>query len=140
MKARTVLSSVIAIPLLSHILTSTSPAAGIVQYRFDSGTCENGKTWASVTSYIAGVFVWADGIDCEGTRYHRREPCYEYSVKELSEDPTAGLTPTHTGETSVGPWRSVIVRDQSGIPLSVVGVGDSGNYYTIECGSTSASQ
>lgn len=135
MKNRTISRAVAAgLFLLSLSLNSTSASAGTVQYKFDSGICDNGKTWASVTCYIAGVFVWADGIDCDGNRYHRLGPCFEYHYRELSEDPTIGLTPTHTGETSVGSWRSVIVRDGSGVPLSVVGVGESGNYYAIECG------
>ena len=119
--------------LLSHI---ASASAGIVEYRYDSGTCANGRTWVSVSCYIGGVFIWADGVDCDGWKYERRGVCP--TVKQLTDDPTEGLIPTHTGETEAGPWRSVIVRDASGIPISVVGVSETGSYYSYDCIATGA--
>ena len=123
--------------LLMLALMPGRASAGTVQYRFDSGVCANGKIWSCVSCYIAGVFVWADGVDCDGKSYSRRGPCPgDYQVKQISEDPTAGLAPTHTGETEIGPWRSVIARDDAGVPIAVVGIGETGMFYTIECGTS----
>ncbi len=125
--------AVIACSLFSIILSQTSATAGVVEYRFDSGKCSNGNTWVSVSCYVGGVFAWSDGVDCDGTKYSHRG-CLR--VQQLPADPTEGLIPTHTGSTEIGPWKSVIIRDDSGIPISIAGVSESGSYYSAECSST----
>lgn len=128
--------AVVACSLLPVTLAGTSASGGVAQYRFDSGKSGNGKTWISVSCYIGGVFVWADGMDCNGNKYFRRSD--SRTLRYPADDPTAGLPPTHTGETEAGSWRSVVVRDASGIPVTVLGISESGTYYAYEC-STSAS-
>lgn len=122
----------IAFSFLPVSLAGTSASGGLAQYRFDSGKSGNGKTWISVSCYIGGVFVWADGMDCNGNKYFRRSDAR--TLRYPVDDPTAGLAPTHTGETEAGSWRSVVVRDASGIPVTVVGISESGTYYAYEGG------
>ncbi len=124
----------IACSLLPVTAAGTSASGGVAQYRFDSGKSSNGKTWISVSCYIGGVFVWADGMDCNGNKYFRRSD--PRTLRYPADDPTAGLSPTHTGETEAGSWWSVVVRDGSGIPLAVMGISESGTYYTYECGTS----
>jgi len=124
---------------IAIILTTTATALlittvealaglGIPVYKFDSGTCDNGKSWASVSCYIAGRLVWIEGVDCDGKSYRR----WDCNVVPVSSDPTLGLIPTHSGECEAGMWRAVIVRDGSGYPFSAAGVGCDGAFYIVD--------
>src|SRR3954464_10570203 len=71
--------------------------AGTRNYKFDSGSCDNGNTWWSVSTYLDGVLTEVNGTDCSGKHYTR----YPHRII-VSSDPLDGETPTFTDLASNG--------------------------------------
>ena len=122
---RLVLCALIAVTIATTVaVAETKP-----EYRYNSGACDDGKQWWSVAIYYDGVLTMIEGINCDGDFYRR----WQCPPTILANDPTAGLAPTHTGDCAPGQWRSIIMWNDRGEPVSVDGVNCAGQGYTLRC-------
>jgi hypothetical protein len=79
--------------ILTSLVILTATAYAATEYKFDTGKCENGNTWWSVSSYSDGELYQVTGLDCDGRNYRR----YLTAIHHVPTDPTGGETPTFTG-------------------------------------------
>lgn len=120
--------------ILIAVLLAIPPviSAGIITYRHQEGTCENGNTWASIAEYNDGVMVWIEGVDCNGHRYMRGR-C---RIRQVPNNPIEGMIPTHTGGGtgigSGGAWSAVVMWDSQGLPIWAAGIAADGTYYMVD--------
>jgi hypothetical protein len=118
------------IPALGLLALTAAASAGFLTYKFDSGTCDNGAAWWSVSTYIEGKLIEVDGVGCDGKPYHR----YPKRVV-VSADPLDGATPLFTGTASNGAaWYAQPRYDELGRVVWQGGRDEEGAYWITEIG------
>ncbi|HVZ40437.1 MAG TPA: hypothetical protein VHI13_14255 [Candidatus Kapabacteria bacterium] len=125
-------SAILIAGALTLLAASTLRAESKVEYRYESGLCDDGKSqWYSVAMYQDGDLVWIDGQYCNGVHYHR----WKCGDNIVGDDPTSGFIPTHSGTCDGGgEWRSVVTYDNQGTPVSAVWFDCQGQGHTSTCG------
>lgn len=95
---RTSMRKSIPLVLLALMICAGALYAARQEHRYESGSCDNGLVWWSVTTYVNGQACDITGVNCDGVRYSRDLHC-----TIVGADPTAGV---HT-ESGTGPGGKV---------------------------------
>lgn len=98
-------------------LGMAAQASAKPQLIFQTGECDDGATWWSVSEWDNGQLVQLWGKDCNGNYSHK--PVSGLWDRVLY-DPTLGHAPVLTGECEATTWRAVLIYDAG---KRVVGAG-----------------
>ncbi len=118
----------LSIIALGFIVALAVAYASTETYKFDSGDCDNGKTWWSVSTYRDGVLTEVDGVDCSGKHYTR----YPHRIV-VSSDPLDGQPPTFTDVASNGNiWYALVRYDADHRVIWQGGKDGNGEYWITD--------
>lgn len=106
--------------LMAAIVVAADIAYAATEFKFESGECDNGNRWWSVSEFNRGLLMQVSGIDCDGISYVRYP-----ERKNVAVDPTAGATPTFTGDG----WHASIRYDALRRVVWAGGKDMAGNYW-----------
>jgi hypothetical protein len=102
--------------------------AGTYNYKFDTGSCDNGNAWWSVSTYLDGILTEVDGVGCDGRHYSR----YPHR-RVVTADPLEGAEPTFTDAASNGnTWYALVRYDADHRVIWEGGKDGNGEYWVTD--------
>jgi hypothetical protein len=110
------------------LLGAVAPMSGKNQLIFQTGDCDEGGTWWSVSEWDGGQLIQLWGLDCSGKYYYKVVPS-QWNI--VAADPTGSATPLITGDCDAGMvWKAVLVYDNNRRVVNAGGQFCDGVYWT----------